>query len=343
MTTSPIIDQKAYDLRADKPVEPWRLNIPEAIANLTRGKEPEAFRTNVNCSLPVYVNGFIQTLQTCYSEHYTLVLAPDDVWTTIAQSFATHVDQNAETLRRQFVAHEGKVHIQWCNDSLVMGSPDNDWMKGFDFFSGEIKKHIGKKHDLLTANFSTTGIIEKAVSQVILMDAMKHYFSYGVTTACGIPEITLLGTTDDWKSIRTRVQNFVEFEGLAAWVNRLDPILTQFVKASEGDWDLNFWKDIYKRQSMGSGNPWVSGWANAFFLYLQDSEGWRKNPLAENEDQRFSPTDEMYPTGISKVPFTWAYYGNQYEYEFLGGFLGTSQDPETLALRPALGWAVRPK
>lgn len=337
-----IVDERASDTRAKEAVHAWAgWTIPKSIAKLTKGGEPEAFGTNLENTVPITSNAFIQALHYSYARHYPLVLAPDDVWMVLAQSFAQHVDQNAEALRKQFVAHEGKVRLEWRNDSLVKGSPNNNWMDGFDFFAGRIKDHIGKRHDLLTANFSTTGIIERAASQVVLMDAMKHYFSYGVTTCCGIPEITLLGTTDDWKSIRTRVENFVEFEGLSAWVKRLGPVLDEFVNASEGNWNRKFWQDIYKRQSMGSGNPLVSGWANALFLYLQGGKGWVKNPLAEKADARYSPTDDEYPSGLSQVPFTWTYYGAEYPYEFLGGFVGLSQDPNTLSLRPALGWAVR--
>ena len=45
--------------------------------------------------------------------------------------------------------------------------------------------------------------------------------------------------------------------------------------------------------------------------------------------------------GLSCVGFTWEYLLKEIAREFLGGFVGVSQDPATLALRPAVGWAVR--
>lgn len=92
----------------------------------------------------------------------------------------------------------------------------------------------------------------------------------------------------------------------------------------------------------GSGGPHVSGWANAFFLYLQASKGYQLNPIALDLTKTIYPSSIDYPSGISKVPFIWDYHGKEYEYEFLGGFLGTSQ-AEDLSIRPAIGWAVRPK
>src|SRR6478735_7780337 len=269
-----IVDEMANQKRASKPI--WRaengLSVPKTIQRVLRGNVPEAYGANLPDIIPARSHALIEAMTLAYEDHYPLVLSPDDIWMVLSQSFAKHVDQNAEKLRHQFVQHEGKVKIVWRNDSLVKGSPDNNWMDGFHFFADKIKEHIGKKHDLLTANFTTSGPIEIAASQVVLMEAMKHYFEYGVMTMCGIPEITLLGETSDWQSIRNRVQTFAEFNGLAAWSNRLDPILAEFVNASQG-----------------------------------------------NIDQAFA----------------------KYDYEFLAGFVGIHQDPETLAVRAGLGWAVR--
>lgn len=337
-----VVDEKANKSRADHPLHRWDgHNIPNSIARITKGGEPEAHGTNLPNTIPTHSNAFIEALTYSYAQHYPLVLAPDDVWIVISQSFAHHVDQNAEKLRHMFVQHEGKKELMWRNDSLIKGSPDNNWMDGFDFFAKEIQGHIGDRHDLLTANFSTTGPIERAASQVVLMDAMKHYFSYGVMTCCGVPEITLLGTPDDWRSIQTRARAFAEFEGLEKWCQTLDPILTEFVNASEGLVNQPFWRGIYKNESRGSGNPIVSGWANALFLYMQGRKGLKKNPLAENLEASYNPANDDYPSGLAKVPFTWYYHGTKLPYEFLGGFTCLSQDPETLALRPAIGWAVR--
>jgi len=53
------------------------------------------------------------------------------------------------------------------------------------------------------------------------------------------------------------------------------------------------------------------------------------------------PRHNEFPSGLSGVGFTWQYFTSEIAMEFLGGFVGVSQDPATLALRPAVGWAVR--
>jgi hypothetical protein len=63
---------------------------------------------------------------------------------------------------------------------------------------------------------------------------------------------------------------------------------------------------------------------------------------------RYSETGEGFqtseaPSGLSQVPFLWrnGIAGRKRRMEAIGGLIGVTQDPETLALRPKVGWAVR--
>ena len=122
--------------------------------------------------------------------------------------------------------------------------------------------------DLFLPSFSTTGPVERAAAEVVLLDAMQSYFDYQFRTMCGIPAITLEGTQEDWKALAERVQGFKEF-GLGSWLKVLAPILRQFVRASQGNVDPTFWRSIYKFNSQ-SGGPVITGWITAFFPYLKD-------------------------------------------------------------------------
>lgn len=307
------------------------------------GAPVEASGANAPVVIGTKLNGLISAVHTAFGKHFPLVLSPDDIWLALAQGFALHVEANAEALRKQFVQHEGQPTILHMNN-YHRGDPNNPWPESFKFFSDEIEKHIGKKRDLLVADFSTTGVIEKAASEVVLMGAMKQYFKYREMTLCGIPEITLLGSTEDWKSIRRRVETFAEFD-LGWWVEGLLPILDRFVLASQGKADPAFWDGIYK-DGGGSGGPFVTGWINAFFPYIEDykTKGYtRINQYATKaklSEGYHGPNTASFPPGLAKVPFVWDYLGVEFNYEFLGGFVGAHQE-ETLAVRPAIGWAVR--
>jgi hypothetical protein len=300
------------------------------------------------------VHPFVEAVHLAYGGHFPLVLSPDDVWLCIAQGFGIHVNQNAEALRERFVRHQGKAVIRVRRDDFVKGSPSNDWQGAFAEFSDRIADYIGKKRDLVVADFSTTGPIERAASEVVLMSAMQKYFDYRMSTMCGIPSITLLGTPQDWQSIRTRAAVLAEYD-LGWWIDVLLPILDEFVGASNGRANRKFWQTIYKLDD-SSGGPYITGWIRGLFPYVMEydrnsnsSEDPQLVPVpnrrgfeAMTRDPVDAPlTTGSFPKGASKAPFIWEYLGNDIPMEFLGGFVGVSQDPETRAIRPAIGWAVR--
>jgi len=307
----------------------------------------EAFGANTPDVIKVYApkNGFLQAVHIAFADHYPLVLSPDDIWLAIAQGFSQHVLKNAEALRQRFVlgSKEGeKKLIEIRRDGFVKGSPHNDWPGAFDEFSAKIGENIGQeKVKLVRSNFSTTGGVEKAASEVVLMESMSAYFTYAVRTCCGIPEITLLGTVQDWKDVVARAQALAEFD-LSWWVNDLVPTLDEFVRAAEGRANAKFWQSLYK-ESGGSGGPFVTGWINQFFPYLRyDSP--RRNSYAFGEHLKggagwHGPSPDDLPLGLSRAPFTWFYFDQKFEMEFLGGFVGAHQ-MESGAIRPSIGWLV---
>jgi hypothetical protein len=75
------------------------------------------------------LNGFVLAVHEAYSNHYTLRLTPDDLWTVVTQGVGHHVQMNAERLRSKFVAHAGKQLIKVRRDGFVRGQTTcEDWM-----------------------------------------------------------------------------------------------------------------------------------------------------------------------------------------------------------------------
>jgi hypothetical protein len=55
-----------------------------------------------------------------------------------------------------------------------------------------------------------------------------------------------------------------------------------------------------------------------------------------------SVSPSSFPNGLSRVPVTLSHVdGAEEELELMGGLIGVEQHPDTLALQPVLGWAVR--
>lgn len=284
--------------------------------------------------------------------HYPLVLSPDAVWLTLAQGFAHHVNLNAEALRERFVRHQGKKTLVVQHPALVLGHP-YAWETIVEDFSDLLKSELGKTRDLVVCEFSTTTLAERVASEVVLMDAFQAYFRYSVLGGCGIPEITLLGTPDDWRSIRTRAQVFSEY-GLERWTDALLPVLDQIVRTAEGSVDRAFWQSCFRYES-GSGPSMMTGWMVTLFPYFRIS---KQAPLMWNEwlDWRANlehSTFSLYnmihglslgmiPGSIASAPVEHTDYrtGVKTDLRFLGGLFGVVQDPATLSLAPEAGWAI---
>jgi hypothetical protein len=146
-------------------------------------------------------------------------------------------------------------------------------------------------------------------------------------------------------------------------VDRAGPILDEFVRAAGGNPTPSFWRGLYKEDG-GSGGPYVGGWLVRLLPYLKHRDfvcevpgdydtgyltPWRtdlRNFLLERPPEgsgrvRGLKHDQL-PSSVSAVPFTWHYRGETLDYQFLAGVMAITQDKATRAVRPRVGWAVRP-
>jgi len=232
-------------------------------------------------------NLFAKAVHAAFFDHHPLVLSPDIIWLTIAQGLANHVDQNAEALRDQFVSHEGKKELVIERPEFVKGSPLNDWVGVFPEFSALIAANsVQGTVELIQNDFSTTGIVERVVSHITLMDAVQHCFTYTMCCGCGFPSITLTGTPADWEKIRAKAAALSKYD-LDWWLAGLLPALDQFVVAAHGRPDLDFWRSLCMINT-GTSFPVyepLTGWVQVFFPYLIDPRADRyRGDFDEAED-----------------------------------------------------------
>jgi len=331
---------------ANAPLE--KINSKIAIENLVGGPV-EACSDYLDFAMPqgdkwckaqTLPHPFVDAINEAYAYHRPISFSPDMFWLLIAQGLATYVDNNAEKLREKFVSHEGQETIQVRRDDFIKGSPENLWGEVFGTFSEKIKEYIGdENHSQIVCNFSTTGPIEQAANEIVLMGAMKNYFHYEVMTCCGIPQVTLEGEVEDWVKLFERTEVMGRAYGLEDWTGLMLPIIERIANNAAGEDDAELWQEIYKL-SGGSGSPTISGWILNFFPYLKDrnSEVTRKSPIF---DKKYGSGMSSLPSSLCKVPFNWLYYGDKIPMEFISGFIGVTQNEDTLEVRPKIGWAVR--
>lgn len=292
---------------------------------------------------------FVASLYIAYADHRRISISPDMIWLLICQGFSSHVNSNAEKSRAQFVSFDNKrklvVNTQQISNTFKKGSMHSPWPLAFPVMADSISKYVkSDMHTLYAQSFSTTTPTEKAAYEVALLNVMSGYFEYEYATACGIPEITLEGTKEDWQKIKKNLKKFKGYQ-IDNWVNSLEPIMQQFINASDNKIDAAFWSNIFKRKDE-SGGPYITGWVIKFFPYVTDgNQKMIKNPYIDREPEEFMEglLTNQFNNGLSTADFIWDYFGRQYEMEFLAGFIGIQQDKKSLTLRPEIGWVVKDK
>ena len=297
-------------------------------------------------------DNFYKCMVQAYADHRPVVLSPDIVWLIIAQNFSAYVNANSDVMRDFFVTHEGKMDLVVDSNNDILELVGNgDWELLLNDFSVCVAQNTkGDVSEMLTANFTTTGITERIASQITLIDVVKTYFNYwNLTFGCGIPYITLEGTPEDWQKVREKARGLSKY-GLEKWSKELDEILTEFVKASAGSPNQAFWQNIVKKTRVDElkskvycgmydekGTTKLDGWFLRFFLDKVEGTAIKEKFWAED-----------MPSEIVRVPFKHAYYDpatheilKVFPMELWAGFVGVEEDAKTKALTPKIGWFAR--
>ncbi|SDG67444.1 CarboxypepD_reg-like domain-containing protein [Prevotella communis] len=288
---------------------------------------------------------FFKIVVRAYAEHRPLVLSPDMMWVLVSQGFARYVNAHPDQMRNQLVAHNGKMDLVVQSNKDLLSS-DAEWEKLISDFTAQINDNTrGDIAKTITADFSTTGVTERIASQITLMETMKSYFDYVVhTLSCGIPTITLTGTPQDWQKVVEKTQQLEKY-GVGDWTQNLIPILTEFVKASEGKANQVFWQGMVKKQRVDKldgggcipGHPTeLDGWILKFF---PDENG---HTLDQVPCTHKMPSERVYVDFkyqiVSPVDGT---VFSETPLQLVAGFIGADVDLKTGAMKPKMGWVVR--
>ena len=290
-------------------------------------------------------DGFYRCIVKAYATHQSVTLSPDMIWLVISQGFARYVNAHAEKLRPKLVSHEGKMDLAIMTEKDLL-SEEIDWPSLINDFASQIGKHTKDGiAETITSDFTTTGPVERVASQITLMESVKSYFEYNsFRIACGIPSITLQGTVEDWQRVLDKAKQLKKYR-LNTWINKLEPILQEFVQAADGHPNQAFWKSMVKKESVdvlrgGACSPnkptEFDGWILKFF---PDENGKTLNKVKH--------TQKM-PSEYVRVNFKYRVIspdnGNligETPMELWAGFFGAKVNTANNMLTPKIGWLVR--
>lgn len=288
------------------------------------------------------VSLFMKAIHASFSDHIPFHLSPESVWFIIAHEVAIHIRQNRDKYRGYFTASHKQETIHVRDDSLRYGEP-NDWARSINLIRDPLRQRVPQATiDLLLPQFSTGTEESSTALLVLFLNMVSNYYGLMWHTLCGIPEVKIDGTAEDWNTIATHIEMIQrEFPPLHNYCRDLLPVVQEIRDTViTGTPDIQFWKSIYKYNG-GSGGPYINGWITAFLAHRTTPEGfelrqdlnWQKNTKSS-----FSGlTADDLPVHLSVVPFKWDYYGEMRNMAFLSGFLGINHDRY---LTPRLGFGV---
>lgn len=305
-----------------------------------------------------YPNAFAAAACRAFYDHQPLLIRPDDIWFCIAQGIAIYVAENAEELRSTLVGHEGKKKLVVIREDFELGQ-ENPWPEAFAAFTSQIRNEVPRLAEFVDTRFSTTGPIQKAAFDLCWMDAASNYFEYEMLAGCGIPEVVLLGTVEDWQLILQRANEIAEL-GLAAWSSALVPVVEKIVETAAGNFDRDFWQSLFRYQA-SSGPAELTGWIVTLFPYLVDDPSTGKrtpNIYLANWAERLDvsrsrslgpwwmetegPGLYAIPSSLVSAPLSFVDVrgGDAVVLSLTAGMFGVEQDAETGMVSAAYGWAV---
>lgn len=286
----------------------------------------------------IFYHPLIAATFLAFSQHRPLILSPDMIWTAIAQGAAQHINNHAEELRPLLVMHSGKRQIEIEREEWEYDSPEW-WQTNIHLLREKMTASVQTQaREALLCEFSTTTDIERTVGEIVMLDAFKCYFDYTIKCVCGIPWITLEGTVADWQKLRQKIEGLT-FLNMDWWLKRLRPICDEFIAFAEGHLNRKHWQNICKLTEAYDQTE-INGWMVQLIPYTKNGATGdfdQLNPIFNDG----GITSNLLPTGVSEVPFKLNYLGLcEIDLKLTGGFLGLTQDNETLALRPLLAWGV---
>ena len=271
-------------------------------------------------------NGFLSAVHASFHHHIPLKIAPDDIWMVFLSQVARRVNENPEKYRSSLVCFEGKQLVDVRADNLVLDEPaltaTPKWAAVFPQFEEKMKETMKIPIQL---RFTTTTTNSYIASQMMIMNTLKRFYDYSVTTMCGIPEVTILGTIQDWETLWQKVEEISKIVDYS-WFDRFSPFINQAILVLEGKGDPSFFANLYHWNSFhgSGGGTFISGEILKLF------------PINDKGDKRRDTGS--FPALEGYTPFTWNYLSKTLHANFHSGLNEVLF--EDGAVRPLATWKV---
>ncbi|EAL64398.1 hypothetical protein DDB_G0286039 [Dictyostelium discoideum AX4] len=322
----------------------------------TQPKERKIVRTSIKegISKSVGGNSFILSSLQAYNNHHGLTIKPDDVWIAILVQFSLYLNENSEKLRNKIVDFEGKKQLEVVGGGTLMTA---NYEQLTNLMTKQIEKNIKDPSIREWANkpFTTSTPNDTMAASIALMASVKNFFEYKMSLRCSLPEVTVLGTINDWIDIKNRIEKLKEFDFdgnpdgncMNSWTELLHPIIDNIIDSVNGNPDTCWWNCIVHVVGGGSGPRYLSGWITAFCVFNNNGK-WVGNNKEKYDrgicgnlttEWIFVDTNEV-PKGFLSVPVLIDDNGTEYDTEFFSGHMSISTSNDSKTIHPNIDWCI---
>ncbi|GAM23466.1 hypothetical protein SAMD00019534_066410, partial [Acytostelium subglobosum LB1] len=259
-------------------------------------------------------HSFVSSAIMAYSNHHHFMMRPEDVWISITTQLSRYLLANKEKVSNLWPGLAIGEHL---HTTLIIVENDDP----YDFAKRLVTLIIERIHDKSFAdwfmpNFTTTTNKDRMVGSMVFASAAHTIHDYEwIWTNCGLPKVTLLGTVEDWQSIRKLADRLLQFDvgdqKMSIWCIYLFPVLDKLIDTALRQPDIEWWRSIVDDRFLESGA--ISGWITTFVVF-DDNGQWQDKqtsvtkepkwyvPRGDEEDQfPFTLARQFYPPHLPIV------------------------------------------
>lgn len=208
--------------------------------------------------------GFVGLIAQAYNRHEKLRIAPHDLWFIFLTELAKIVNENSAACKSLFTTSDEKIEILVPTDDPTAIDPLA--------IMAHLERLVPTAFDAFLPELSTATMDVRLAMAATFADMVQSYYSYS-TFMCGIPEIEVTGTFEDWKAMVDACGKLgvlftsVNLPAVVQYIIRVGDIFTT-IGAHVGGIEPpeDFWKGIFTSKNVGSGSELeISGWITKLF------------------------------------------------------------------------------
>lgn len=233
-------------------------------------------KNNVNPDGPTQL-GFVGFLSRAYSRHESIEIYPHDLWYIVLAEVAKAIKEREGICRPLFTRSENKVDI-----FVPVEDPTTIDLDAVVF---HLRNLVPVDVGLFLPSLPSAPTTANLAMSAAFCDALSVYYNY-MTYCCGIPQIRVMGTQDEWNTLALCSKNIrslfssIGYKTVTIMLDKVTGIF-QRVTASFDTPDPFFWMDIFTQKNIGSGRELaINGWVTD--LFLNPSRGEKLENLTLN-------------------------------------------------------------